>query len=160
LVLNIADNPIKCPITPLEFVIFADAFFIERGMRDKVKFTFITPMKGAFTKPRASKVLRERLKNKNINNGYLLNPDDWSREIPAKTAKENGKELTDKHFEVLKFICNKVKKSSSLPIHSIGKSGITDIKGFYKMFPDVPLKGTTLYAGVSKTFKLCIKLFI
>lgn len=83
-------------------------------------------------------------------NGYFINPDDWSREIAAEMAKENGEELTDKHFEVLEFIRKKVKEGSSLTIRSIGKSGITDIKGFYKMFPGAPLKKATLYAGVSK----------
>jgi len=83
-------------------------------------------------------------------NGYFTNPDDWSREIAAEMAKENDEELTDKHFEVLEFIRNKVKEGSGLTIRSIGKSGITDIKGFYKMFPGAPLKKATLYAGVSK----------
>jgi len=83
-------------------------------------------------------------------NGYFTNPDDWSKEIAVELAKENGEELTDKHFEVLEFIRNKVKDGSSLTIRSIGKSGITDIKGFYKMFPGAPLKKATLYAGVSK----------
>ena len=36
LVIDIADMPIKCPVAPLEFAFFADAFFIERGLRDKV----------------------------------------------------------------------------------------------------------------------------
>ena len=57
LVLNIADMPIKCPVAPLEFVMFADAFFVERGIRDKVNITFVTPLSGAFTKPRSSKML-------------------------------------------------------------------------------------------------------
>ena len=53
--LNVAEMPIKCPVAPLEFVFFADAFFIERGMRNKVNITYVTPFSGAFTKPRARK---------------------------------------------------------------------------------------------------------
>jgi sulfide:quinone oxidoreductase len=39
LVINIAELPYKCPVAPLEFAFFADAFFTERGIRDKVKIT-------------------------------------------------------------------------------------------------------------------------
>ncbi len=67
LVINIAELPYKCPVAPLEFVFFADAFFTERGLRDKVKITYVTPLPGAFTKPRATKMLGELLKTKNIN---------------------------------------------------------------------------------------------
>ncbi|MBU1011714.1 MAG: NAD(P)/FAD-dependent oxidoreductase [Bacteroidetes bacterium] len=67
LVVNIAELPFKCPVAPLEFVFFADAFFTERGLRDKVEITYVTPLPGAFTKPRATKMLGELLKDKNIN---------------------------------------------------------------------------------------------
>jgi len=67
LVINIAELPYKCPVAPLEFVFFADAFFTERGFRDNVNITYVTPLPGAFTKPRATKMLGELLKSKNIN---------------------------------------------------------------------------------------------
>ena len=67
LVINIADLPYKCPVAPLEFAFFADAFFAERGMRDKVKISYVTPLSGAFTKPRASQMLGGLLEEKNIN---------------------------------------------------------------------------------------------
>ena len=66
LVINIAELPYKCPVAPLEFAFFADAFFSERGMRDKVKITYTTPLSGAFTKPRASQMLGGLLEEKNI----------------------------------------------------------------------------------------------
>ncbi|MCD4793853.1 MAG: TusE/DsrC/DsvC family sulfur relay protein [Bacteroidales bacterium] len=83
-------------------------------------------------------------------NGYFTDSDQWSKEIAAELAVENGEELTDKHYEVLEFIRNKVSEGSNLTIRSIGKSGIADIKEFYKMFPGAPLKKATKYAGVSK----------
>ncbi len=67
LVVNIAELPYKCPVAPLEFVFYADAFFTERGLRDKVNISFVTPLPGAFTKPRATKMLGELLNSKNIN---------------------------------------------------------------------------------------------
>ena len=39
LVVHIVEMPIKCPVAPLEFAFLADAFFAERGMRDKVDIT-------------------------------------------------------------------------------------------------------------------------
>src|SRR3972149_1345224 len=36
LVVNVVDNPIKCPVAPLEFLMLADWFFQEQGLREKV----------------------------------------------------------------------------------------------------------------------------
>ena len=43
--------PIKCPVAPLEFCFLADWYFRERGIRDQVEITYVTPLDGAFTKP-------------------------------------------------------------------------------------------------------------
>lgn len=67
LVLNITEMPIKCPVAPLEFVFLADSYFTERGIRDKVDIHFVTPLPGAFTKPKASEILGDILNKKNIN---------------------------------------------------------------------------------------------
>jgi len=67
LVLNITEMPIKCPVAPLEFLFLADWWFTEKGIRDKVDLTFVTPLPGAFTKPRAAQILGDFLQKKNIN---------------------------------------------------------------------------------------------
>src|SRR4030043_1466881 len=66
LVINIADNPIKCPVAPLEFSFYADDYLTKKSIRDKVKITYVTPMSGAFTKPKASKFLGVLLNRENI----------------------------------------------------------------------------------------------
>ena len=66
LVVNIVDMPIKCPVAPLEFVFLADAYFTERGMRDQVELVYVTPLDGAFTKPRASAALGDLLERRGI----------------------------------------------------------------------------------------------
>ena len=66
LVVHINEMPIKCPGAPLEFSFLADTFFRERGIRDKVSITYVTPLSGAFTKPKASKKLSHLLADKNI----------------------------------------------------------------------------------------------
>ena len=66
LVLNISELPIKCPVAPLEFLFLADWFFHEQGKRDRVDLTLVTPLTGAFTKPRASQLLGDIMEQKNI----------------------------------------------------------------------------------------------
>ncbi|MDF1500725.1 MAG: FAD/NAD(P)-binding oxidoreductase [Anaerolineales bacterium] len=77
LVLNVAEMPIKCPVAPLEFLFLADWFFHERGIRDKVELVYATPLPGAFTKPKASSILGDMLKDKNI----LVEPDYMIMEV-------------------------------------------------------------------------------
>jgi len=67
LVMAITEMPFKCPVAPIEFVCLADAFFTEKGLRDKVEISLVTPLSGAFTKPVATKMLSELLHDKNIN---------------------------------------------------------------------------------------------
>ena len=43
LVLNVVDNPIKCPVAPLEFLMLADWYFHERGIRERVELIYATP---------------------------------------------------------------------------------------------------------------------
>jgi sulfide:quinone oxidoreductase len=66
MVLNIVEMPIKCPVAPLEFAFLADWWFTKQGLRDKVAIEYVTPLPGAFTKPRASKMFGDFLNKKNI----------------------------------------------------------------------------------------------
>ena len=82
--------------------------------------------------------------------GYLNDPSQWNKEIAAEIAKEEGIELTDKHFEVLEFLRAENDKGTQLTIRMVGKSGITDIKGLYQLFPAGPLKKSSRIAGIPK----------
>ena len=66
LVVNVVDMPIKCPVAPLEFCFLADWYFTERGVRDRVDITYVTPLDGAFTRPVASEHLRGMLGDRDI----------------------------------------------------------------------------------------------
>ena len=122
LVINIADNPIKCPVAPLEFSFFADAFFTERGMRDKVEITYVTPLSGAFTKPRSARLLGSLLENKNIKmvTDYFLSEVDNSKKV-----------ITDFSGIEIPFDC-----LVTIPLHGgdpvISTSGLGDEFGFVK----------------------------
>lgn len=80
--------------------------------------------------------------------GYLDDPTQWTEEIAKEIAKEENIELTEKHFEVIKFIRDNAE--AGLTIRKIGKSGIVDIKGFYGLFPGGPLKISSKIAGIKK----------
>ncbi|MEV0401049.1 FAD/NAD(P)-binding oxidoreductase, partial [Actinoallomurus sp. NPDC050550] len=43
---NVVDTPIKCPVAPLEFCFLADWYFRQRGIRDRVELTYVTPLDG------------------------------------------------------------------------------------------------------------------
>jgi sulfide:quinone oxidoreductase len=122
LVINVADNPIKCPVAPLEFAFLADYYFTLKGMRDKVNITYVTPLSGAFTKPKASKMLGSLLNSKNINliNDFFLGEVDNTNK---KIVDFGGKEIS---FDCL----------ISVPLHTgeavISKSGLGDEFGFAK----------------------------
>ena len=66
MLVHIVEMPIKCPVAPLEFAFLADSFFQHKKMRDKVEITFVTPLSGAFTKPKATEALDHLLKDKGI----------------------------------------------------------------------------------------------
>ncbi len=71
LVVHITEMPIKCPVAPLEFAFLADSFFKHKHIRDKVEITYVTPLSGAFTKPKATEALEHLLAEKNI----FIEPD-------------------------------------------------------------------------------------
>ncbi len=80
LVVSIIEMPIKCPVAPLEFSFLADAFFTEKGMRDKVEIIYVTPLDGAFTKPVAAQHLGEMLDQRDI----ALEPDFMVMEVDSE----------------------------------------------------------------------------
>ena len=80
--------------------------------------------------------------------GFLVDSSQWTEEIAKELAKEEGIELTDKHFAVLNFI--RENADAGLTIRKVGKSGIVDIKGFYELFPGGPLKLSSKIAGIAK----------
>ncbi|MEI8204552.1 MAG: FAD/NAD(P)-binding oxidoreductase [Bacteroidota bacterium] len=120
LVVNVAEMPIKCPVAPLEFLFYADSFFKERGMRSKVEITYVTPLSGAFTKPRASKMLGNLLIDKNINTVPEFNIMEVNND-EKKIVDYAGTEVP---FDVL----------VSIPVHmgdeAIIRSGLGDDLGF------------------------------
>lgn len=91
LVINLAETLIKCPVAPLEFTFLADAYFTEKGMRDKVDISYVTPLSGAFTKPKATAMLSKLLDEKKINvipDFYLQMVDNQHKMLISYDGKE------------------------------------------------------------------------
>ncbi len=82
--------------------------------------------------------------------GFMTNFSQWDKSVGEELAKENEINLTPRHWEVLTFIQDEVKNEKALSIRMIGKSGVVDIKEFYALFPNAPLKTATKIAGVPK----------
>jgi sulfide:quinone oxidoreductase len=100
LVMNIAELPFKCPVAPLEFVFLADEYFTKVGIRDKVDIIYVTPLPGAFTKPKATKMLGELLNEKNI----TVIPDFYLESVDNKEKKIKSYDGQEIPFDVLTIV--------------------------------------------------------
>jgi len=116
LVLNVVDNPIKCPVAPLEFLMLADWYFHEQGMRDRVELIFATPLPGAFTKPIASKYLGSILEEK----GIKVVPDFMVEHVEPDAKKLVHYDESELEYDLL------VTVPLNMGDEVIGRSGLGD----------------------------------
>lgn len=90
-------------------------------------------------------------KNISVNEeGYLTDMTQWNESIANEIATELNIELGPKHMEVIIYLRDQCEKGGTLNIRRIGKSGIVDIRSFYKLFPGGPLKNASKIAGIPK----------
>ena len=83
--------------------------------------------------------------------GYLTDPEQWTPDVAREIAQVEGRELTDKHWEVLEYLREQYAEGAKLTIRRIGKSDVVDsVKEFYDLFPDGPLKKASKIAGIPK----------
>ncbi len=120
LVMAITELPYKCPVAPIEFVCLAEAFFTEKGMRDKVDITFVTPLPGAFTKPVATKMLSELLADK----GIKIVPDFYIEKIDNENKKIISYDGREVEFDCLSIV------PTNMGDDMIARSGLGDDLNF------------------------------
>ena len=82
--------------------------------------------------------------------GYLTNFSEWDKEVAETIAKEVNIDLSQRHWDEINFLQDQHKKEVALNIRKIGNSGVVDIKEFYQLFPQGPLKTATKIAGIPK----------
>ena len=126
LVINAIDMPIKCPVAPLEFCFLADWYFRERGVRDSIELTYVTPLDGAFTKPIASEHLAGLLGEK----GIALETEFATGEVDGDGGRLVSFDEREVAFDLL----------VTVPVHGgpafVGRSpGLGDELGFVRADP-------------------------
>ncbi len=82
--------------------------------------------------------------------GYLTNFSQWDKEIGKALAEEAKIEMTDRHWAVIDYLQGEYKKEVPLSIRKVNNSGVTNIKEFYQLFPQGPLKTSAKIAGIPK----------
>ncbi len=120
LVVNVVDNPIKCPVAPLEFLMLADWFFHEQGIRDRVELIYATPLSGAFTKPIASRLLGDLLDRK----GIRVVPDFMVEHVDPDARKLVSYDEQEVEYDLL------VTVPLNMGAEVIGRSGLGDDLNF------------------------------
>jgi sulfide:quinone oxidoreductase len=133
LVINVIDMPIKCPVAPLEFAFLADWFLTERGVRDDVTITYVTPLDGAFTKPTASATLSSLLEEKHIELITEFNTGEVDNDA-KKLIGYDGREIP---FDIAVMI----------PLHG-GAAYVNDSPGLGDELGFIPTDNATLQSQV------------
>lgn len=87
----------------------------------------------------------------NVNEeGYLTDLAQWTKEVGLDIAKSENIEMTDDHWKVIDYLQEQFRNEVALSIRKIGKSGVVNIKEFYQLFPNGPLKISSKIAGITK----------
>jgi dissimilatory sulfite reductase related protein len=84
--------------------------------------------------------------------GFLTDFSQWTREIAAAIAKEEGiAELTPAHWKVIEFMQKEFKEAGQAPsVRKLNKSGVASTKELYDLFPGGPAKKAAKIAGLKK----------
>ena len=80
----------------------------------------------------------------------MKDPKQWTEEWARSVAASYGIILTEKHWQVLRWLRQKQEEGLPLTIRKVGNSGLVDIKQFYQLFPGGPLKISSKIAGIPK----------
>jgi TusE/DsrC/DsvC family sulfur relay protein len=84
--------------------------------------------------------------------GFMTNPAQWTREVAAAIAKEEGiAELTPAHWKVIEYMQKELKETGQAPsVRKLNKSGVMSTKELYEIFPGGPAKKAAKIAGLKK----------
>lgn len=84
--------------------------------------------------------------------GFLTNPDQWTKEIAVELAKEEGiDELTDAHWKVIDFSRKSAVETGKAPtLRTITNGSGVSTKDVFKLFPKGPAKKVAKIAGLGK----------
>ena len=84
--------------------------------------------------------------------GFLLNPADWNKEVATEVAIEEGiAELTEAHWTIINFCREKAEDSGAAPtLRQITKGSGVSTKELFALFPNGPAKKVAKISGLGK----------
>jgi TusE/DsrC/DsvC family sulfur relay protein len=84
--------------------------------------------------------------------GFFADPAQWTEAMPPQIAAAEGiGELTDRQWQVVKFMRHTYEEEGAAPnVRALAKTAGIPIKELYQMFPKGPAKLAAKIAGVPK----------
>ena len=84
--------------------------------------------------------------------GFLHDPAQWSPEIAAEIAAQNGiADLGERHWQVIDYMRKTYLDTGAAPtIRTLGKASGVPIKELYQLFPKGPAKLAAKIGGIPK----------
>ena len=84
--------------------------------------------------------------------GFFVDPDQWTDDMaPELAAHEGIDELTDKHWQVIRFMrAEFAAKGTGPTVRVLGKTSGVSVKELYELFPKGPAKTAAKIAGIPK----------
>ncbi len=83
--------------------------------------------------------------------GFLTSYDEWNEDIAASLAQAIGVELTEEHWEVLRFLrADFLEKGETATARRVQVVGGIPVKKQFALFPKKPAKKMAYIAGLPK----------
>jgi tRNA 2-thiouridine synthesizing protein E len=84
--------------------------------------------------------------------GFFVDPDTWTETMAPEIAAQEGiDELTDRHWQVIRFMRKEYAEKGTGPtVRVLGKASGVSVKELYELFPKGPAKTAAKIAGIPK----------
>jgi TusE/DsrC/DsvC family sulfur relay protein len=83
--------------------------------------------------------------------GFLTSYDEWSEDLARQLAAQIGIELTDAHFNVLRFLrSDYAERGESATLRRVSTQAGIPVKELFALFPGKPAKKMAYIAGLPK----------
>jgi tRNA 2-thiouridine synthesizing protein E len=84
--------------------------------------------------------------------GFFTDPAQWREDMAPLIARQEGiTELTERHWQVIKFIRREYDAKGAGPtVRVLGKTSGVSVKELYQLFPHGPAKEAAKIAGIPK----------
>lgn len=83
--------------------------------------------------------------------GFMADPSQWTEDMAPALAEAIGIELTDEHWQVIRFLREDFVAQGETPtIRRVSTAGGVDTKRLFQLFPKKPAKKMSYIAGLPK----------